>query len=543
MKTFGFIEDLPPGADTLPGIWENKRGPGYRVPYNLYSSLGWNPPQNQVEGKTLSSRIGHSSLLQPGLETYLTGYQKRLLTRSLALPGSHLWAPAGSGKTLAGLVQLCLSAPEKPKLVITTAAARGTWEEQCRLYTKLEPVLLTGQTPGHLKPELNSLYIVGWETLKYWEPRLVSTLWGALVMDEGHYIRRPKHCQSIVQPDGSLEFRSLGNTLSAAMKVVGRATRRSSYTATPIPGRVKDLWVQLQLVEPWQWGGFHVFGMRYCGGTHNGYGYQYNGLTNKHELRERLRYVRERVAREELASSLPPKRREVRRLALSEQNQALPMKREIKQAAKESQATGSPGAFFETMLCAAATLKHNYVIARAMTALSSGQKGVVFTGRRRDCEVLAEKFRKKLARSLPQAELWWGHGGLDPALRDGIRHEYMAHKGPALLVGTGDAWGQSINLQDTDLAIFTMLPWTPDKIIQWEGRFARLGQKRPVLICYVVARETADDHVAELLLDKLPHIGDVGEEASAAELSDALGGVDESDAGRAALLGKLQALL
>ena len=84
-----------------------------------------------------------------------------------------------------------------------------------------------------------------------------------------------------------------------------------------------------------------------------------------------------------------------------------------------------------------------------------------------------------------------------------------------------------------------MLPWTPDKVIQWEGRFARLGQKRPVLVSYIIARTTADEHVADLLLDKLPHVGEIAEDVAAEEIEGALAGVDESEGAPLRLLERI----
>ena len=84
-----------------------------------------------------------------------------------------------------------------------------------------------------------------------------------------------------------------------------------------------------------------------------------------------------------------------------------------------------------------------------------------------------------------------------------------------------------------------MLPWTPDKVIQWEGRFSRLGQKRPVLVSYVIARNTADEHVADLLLDKLPHVGEIAEDVAAEEIEGALGGIDDSEGAAGRLLDRI----
>ena len=186
----------------------------------------------------------------------------------------------------------------------------------------------------------------------------------------------------------------------------------------------------------------------------------------------------------------------------------------------------------------AASRKHKYVEDRVTEALKSDQKVVIFTGRRADCDRLSHRIRK-VVEKIKGCTVWSAHGGVDPSVRDGIRHEYMDHPGPCLLIGTGDAWGESIDLQDTDLALITMLPWTPDKVIQWEGRFSRLGQKRPVLVSYVVARNTADEHVADLLLEKLPHVGEIGEDAAAEEIEGVLAGVDNTEGAGQRLLDRI----
>ena len=81
-----------------------------------------------------------------------------------------------------------------------------------------------------------------------------------------------------------------------------------------------------------------------------------------------------------------------------------------------------------------------------------------------------------------------------------------------------------------------MLPWTPRSIGQWEGRFARLGQKRPVLITYVIASGTVDEHVAELLVDKLPAVGEVADDEVIKEVEAAFSGTQEDLLGRVSSL-------
>tara|TARA_R100001082_G_scaffold34386_1_gene17854 strand:- start:3384 stop:5036 length:1653 start_codon:yes stop_codon:yes gene_type:complete len=535
-RPFVFCKSVPEGAEDIPGIWTNKNGT-YRVPLNSHSVLGWESPVPPEVPDEIVSGFLANPLLVEDLNGFAKEHQRRMLSKAFAVPGSHGWAPPGAGKTLVGLVYAIGIAPMGIKLVITKAAARGTWAEQCRRYTVLEPVLLTGQRSREIPLDPTKLYITAWETIKYWVDEIVKARPSVSVWDEIHWLRRPKHTKATVMPDGSIRFDGLGNSLDSARRISAVCPRKLGLTATPIPGRVRDLWTQLDIIEPWQWGSFHQFGIRYCAGQHNGYGYEYLGMSNPHELKSRLQEVKVRVTRDEVNKHLPKKRREVVRLEISDQDKPSAMKRELAKARKALKGGGEEAkeSYFETLLMEAASRKHSYIEERIITALKGGQKVTVFSGRRIDCERLAARL-KKGAEKIEGCGMWWAHGGTDPTDRDKIRHEYMAHPGPCLLVGTGDAWGESVDLQDTDLALIAMLPWTPDKVIQWEGRFSRLGQERPVLVSYVIARATADEHVADLLLDKLPHVGEIGEDVAAEEVENALGGVDTSEGAAERLL-------
>ena len=88
---------------------------------------------------------------------------------------------------------------------------------------------------------------------------------------------------------------------------------------------------------------------------------------------------------------------------------------------------------------------------------------------------------------------------------------------------------RSLNIHDTDAALFVMLPYTPGQLRQWEGRFTRLGQKRPVVIYYVIAEDTVDEHVASILIDKLPAVQQIAQDVELAEASGVLSGIDEDE--------------
>ena len=102
----------------------------------------------------------------------------------------------------------------------------------------------------------------------------------------------------------------------------------------------------------------------------------------------------------------------------------------------------------------------------------------------------------------------------------------MATPTAAVLVATGDSFGESLNLQDTDALLFVMLPYTPGQVRQWEGRVARLGQKRPVTVYYVIAEGTVDEHVADILIRKLPAVEKIAKDEELAAAKDVIAGFD-----------------
>lgn len=121
--------------------------------------------------------------------------------------------------------------------------------------------------------------------------------------------------------------------------------------------------------------------------------------------------------------------------------------------------------------------------------------------------------------------LWASHGGLHgPEEREQIRLAYMAHPGPCVLLGTTDAWGESYDLQDTDVQVIAQIPYTPRGVDQAEGRGHRLGKTRPHVIIYPIPEGTVAERISALLLEKLPDVTAATGDADAAELREQMRG-------------------
>ena len=186
-------------------------------------------------------------------------------------------------------------------------------------------------------------------------------------------------------------------------------------------------------------------------------------------------------------------------------------------------------ALFETKLLEAASRKRGWIADTAVESALAGQKVSILTGRRADCEGIAKQVQKKLKGE--DVLVLTGHGGDSTTYRDELVAQYAAREEATIFVGTTDAFGEAVDgLQNTDLVIFGLLPWTPGQVTQAEGRFSRHGSKRNVLIMYTVAEGTVDEHVADLLLTKLQSVEDVLGDVESGDVARTLGGEQDEEA-------------
>lgn len=330
-----------------------------------------------------------------------------------------------------------------------------------------------------------------------------------------------------VTEEGRKAFVPVENMASAVAELARSCRKCISATATPVKDRPRDLWGQLDTVEPNSWGSSTAFRTRYCSMRPGIYGgMDDRGKSNVEELNLRLRSVSHILSYEQTHKHLPPKRRMSVYVAPEDQVAELAgFNKELKDAKKFG-----ASAVLEVRLAIAASRKRKAVFQLIEDYVKSGQKVCIFTARRRDCEELGNLVRKMIGKGskeqplLHPGSVWAVHGGDSPDARQAVVDEYMAHPGPCVLVGTGDSIGESLNLDDADVAIIVQLPYTPGQLRQWEGRFHRASTKKPVIICYVIAEGTVDEHIADVIICKLDAVAEIAQDHELAAAKGPLSG-------------------
>ena len=145
------------------------------------------------------------------------------------------------------------------------------------------------------------------------------------------------------------------------------------------------------------------------------------------------------------------------------------------------------------------------------------RKLVIFTEFRDTLNYLAGRIGNRLGH--PEA-LVTIHGGMGRKERNKAKEAFTQDKDVLILVAT-DAAGEGINLQRANLMVNYDLPWNPNRLEQRFGRIHRIGQTEVCHLWNLVASETREGEVYNLLLRKL----EVERQALGGKVFDILGKV------------------
>ncbi|GAY35520.1 hypothetical protein CUMW_016790 [Citrus unshiu] len=100
-------------------------------------------------------------------------------------------------------------------------------------------------------------------------------------------------------------------------------------------------------------------------------------------------------------------------------------------------------------------------------------------------------------------------GGTPPASRQALVTEFQEKDDVNAAVLSMKAGGVGLTLTAASTVIFAELSWTPGDLIQAEDRAHRIGQVSSVNVYYLLANDTVDDIVWDVVRSKLENLGQV----------------------------------
>ena len=375
-------------------------------------------------------------------------------------------------------------------MVITQASIKRNWYREVEKWLPESNIQIINQGKDTLDPD-SDVVIVNYDLI--WreniEKQLLKANFKVVIFDEVTYLKE----------------KSAKRTKSAN-KIGKKADFNIGLSGTPILNRPIEFFTFLNMISPKQFPSQFKFGMRYCNGYHNGFGYTFKGASRTDELRQIIHPLMIRRRKDEVLTELPDKRRRdifidmpgsyYQDYMAAENNlvstlQSLsPDKKVVSKEYEENRMW---------LLSKLNYLRHLVGLAKAEAAeeiiqsfVDAKEKLVVF-GHHHDVLDLMDKYLDK--RKIIHSKV----DGRTPTQDRQEQIDNFQNDPDCMVFLASTAMGMGVTLTAASNALFVERQWTPGIEEQMEDRIHRIGQDKGVLIHYMQVENSIDEKMSKLV--------------------------------------------
>lgn len=447
------------------------------------------------------------------IESKLLPFQREGVRFILQHGGRALLADEmGLGKTLQAIAASVCLRDFWPVLIITPSSLRLHWASMIQQWLNIpsEDILVVlssgGTNRGGFKIifsntkasiELDGAFnIISYDTVPKFQNMLLASGFKIVIADESHFLKNAQ-----------------AKRTSASIPVLQQAQFAILLSGTPALSRPIELHKQLEALCPAVYRNVHDYGNRYCKGGIFGL---YQGASNHEELHCLMKAtVMIRRLKQDVLSELPVKRRQQVFLDLNEKDtkQIRALFRELEvvksniKACESNEEIESLKRIQKTLITKiyndSAVAKIPAVLDYLGTVVEAGCKFLVFAHHQPMIEAIHKFLLKKNIGCIRI------DGGTPSTSRQTLVNDFQEKDDIKAAVLSIKAAGVGLTLTAASTVIFTELTWTPGDIIQAEDRAHRIGQVASVNVYYLLAYDTADDIMWDVLQNKLDNLGQV----------------------------------
>jgi hypothetical protein len=299
------------------------------------------------------------------------------------------------------------------------------------------------------------------------------------IFDEAHYYVNPK------------AQRSQG---AAVLANCSPHIRSVALTGTPILKHLTNLYGILGVINPGGWGGWADWSGRYCSGHPGEHGWELGDPSNVPELRHRLSEVMFARSWQEVATDIPPITREKCVVTLSAKQREAYNKlstdiREVLKALERMDLRGAESMQQFNML--RRLVGRAKVNAAQELIHSCGEPVVVWTWHRDVAEAIGKPYSDAVVVT-----------GEESRKKRDEKIELFKSGTANKFISTMAASGLGIDLTRARITVQAELSLTAADMSQAEARVFRSGQTQPCLTYWLVADDTVESHIVDVLWAK-----------------------------------------
>lgn len=424
------------------------------------------------------------------MATKLKKYQRKGVKKIERFNGRVLLADEmGLGKTIQALTYIKRHPELRPVVVICPATLKWVWELQAKRHVGLRATILNGTKPQEHKNIIthNNFLILNYEIVQGWLPYLIKLKPKILIIDECHYQKSSK-----------------AKRTKAIHKLVRQVNipHVIAISGTPLTNRPAELFTTLHLLWPMNFPTFHAFGWRYCKPKRRPWGWEFNGASHLDELHESLLNLGMiRRLKKDVLTELPDKIRQVIPCSLKRIKEYEEAQRDfISWLRKESAVKADKAAQAE------AITKLGY-LKRFAAKLKMGfvKKWVDDFLEREDGKLVLFCTHRKIIRKLHKRYKEISvvvDGSVTGKKRKYAIEQFQTNKKTRIFIGNIKAAGVGIDLWAASVCAFVELDWVPGNHTQAEDRLHRIGQKKVVMVYYLIAKKTIEEKLCKIIQQK-----------------------------------------
>ena len=421
----------------------------------------------------------------------LFNYQKQGIEFLVSRQGGMLLDEQGLGKTVQAL-KACEKVDPQVLVIVCPAIMRGTWLHH-----------VANLIPNSIQTIINSyewyVKLDNYKTLL----KIIKGKKVAVIVDESHYIKTPT----------SKRTKTVQHLLS-----LDNIVFKVLLTGTPVTRDVDDLYTQLKVFYPDFCRSIFEYRKKYMRCIHSYFGDVYKGFKNDYSRQEIIRYLKScslRRTKKRAGLNLPSI---VRQPVYIDINKTIAKKSlEILDYATKVINGVDDYTLYKTDLAEEAShiasirkalgvAKVPQVLQYVEHLLQSGITKLVLFGVHVAVvnliyEALKEKYKEiKTHRII---------GATTSTQREKIIKEFQELETPQILVANMIACGVGVTLTKSHTVVFAELDFTPSNIMQAEARVHRITQEHIVNSIFMIANDSLDAKILDLIRDKLTIIKEI----------------------------------